>query len=149
MFFKKKKKDDKEGYAKYAKGVNVDVITEDGSYKLDLDALNDPAPTGVMALKRLYVISRDNIKLEDAQQIVMHAAMENQQYYMLLMMESAPLVWCAAYPDEMFGKESLPSLLLGYAKMQEGDEYLNDKSKLLPIEGKFNGYDYYILALLQ
>jgi len=148
VFFKKKDKEEKGGYAKYAEGVNVDVMTEDGSYKLDLGALSDPAPTGVMALKRLYVISRDNIKLEDAQQIVMHAAMENPQYYMLLMMESAPLVWCAAYPDEIFGKESLPSLLLGYAKAQEGDKYLNDKSKLLPIEGKYNGYDYYLLALV-
>lgn len=147
MFFKKKNKGGKDGYAKYAEGVNVDVMTEDGSYKLDLDALNGPAPAAkpdqsALELVRLYVISRDNIKLEDAQQIVLST---NDWR---LMSKAVPLVWCAAYPDEMFGKSSLTELLLGYARMQEGEKYLNENSKMVKFEGKFKGYDYLVLALL-
>ena len=99
-------------------------------------------------LERLYVISRDNIQLSDAQKIVLNAAM-NTKNGELLVSREVPLVWCAAYPDELFGEMSLPELLLGYVSQQEGEKYLNGESMVLPVEGKYNGYDYYLLALIQ
>lgn len=96
-------------------------------------------------LVRLYVISRDNINLEIAQHIVMDAGSKNH----LILSRVVPLVWCAAYPDELFGAIKLPGLLVGYAHQQEGDEYLKPDSSILPIEGKYNGYDYYLMALFK
>jgi len=94
-------------------------------------------------LIRLYVISRDNIKLNDAQVIVAFASMD----YPILSSKEVPLVWSSAYPDEIFGKHSLLTLLLAYAKKNEGSQYLNNESKVMQVTGTYDGYDYLILAL--
>ena len=87
-------------------------------------------------LKRLYVISRDSIKLPDAQMIVAHASIKNP----IFMSETVPLVWVSAYPDSVFGEMSLPSLLIGYAKQSEGEQYLNSNSSVILDEGSYDGY---------
>ncbi|HML68538.1 MAG TPA: hypothetical protein PKA81_09085 [Clostridia bacterium] len=149
MFFKKKK----EKVSKIAAPIGWKQ-DEDGNYRIDFDALNammtpePPKPNPGATLERLYVISRDNIQLLDAQNIVLHAASTVQNGGLLISRE-VPLVWCAAYPDELFGEVSLPELLLAYANGQEGEKYLNEKSKVMPVEGKHNGYEYYLLALVR
>lgn len=151
MFFKKKgKKNNKKenpmfmnlsdidkGYAKYAKNVKVEHI--------DVGALAAEKMAHVSGLKRLYVICRDNIKLSDAQAIVLHASAKNPLY----VSKEVPLVWCAAYPDAMVGKVPLLQLLLGYVDQNEGDAYLNDDSMVIKDEGKYNGYEYLIIALVE
>jgi hypothetical protein len=149
MFFKKNKD-------KISKATPSKVWKQDkgGNFRIDFDALNAMMPTeppksnqGV-TLERLYVISRDNIQLSDAQNIVLHAASTVRNGSLLISRE-VPLVWCAAYPDELFGEISLQELLLAYANQQEGEKYLNDKSKVIPVEGNYNGYAYYLLALVR
>lgn len=95
------------------------------------------------ALSRLYVISRDNIKLYDAQVIVAFAGIEHP----ILTSKEVPLVWCSAYPDELFGRHSLQTLLLAYVRKNEGDQYLNNRSEVMKVTGTYDGYDFLILAL--
>lgn len=139
MFFKKKDKTVKSTapMPQFVKGA-------DGNYRLDMSGANGAKPQETEKtpeLTRIYLISRDNIKLPDAQEILLSTGND------LMLSKAVPLVWCAAYPDELFGKYSLQSLLLTYVKQKEGDEYLKKDSMVHEEKGSFNGYDYYILAL--
>jgi hypothetical protein len=149
MFFKRKDKkrnadvinlsDIDKSYAKYAENVKIEHI--------DLAALAAEmiASTTIPDLKRIYVICRDNIKLSDAQQIVLEAAATN----LALISKTVPLVWCAAYPDALCGDISLLQLLLGYINANEGNTYLKSDSMVIKVEGKYNGYDYLVIGLVE
>jgi hypothetical protein len=149
FFWKKRKKKQKianasvinlsdidKRYAKYAKNVRLE--------RVDMESLAAEMIAANVVLKRIYVICRDNIGLGDAQNIVMQAASKKP----VLISRDVPLVWCAAYPDERVWHVPLLQLLLGYIKQNEGDAYLKDDSDVIPEEGKYNGHDYLLLALI-
>lgn len=106
-------------------------------------------PEPKIVTDRLYVISRGNIDLEEAQKITLHAAIEHPEFGDNLTPENhVDLVWCSAYPDAIFGEMALPELLVGYVQQTEGDRYLKGDSQLIPISGEKDGDEYYILILI-
>ena len=119
-----------------------------GSFSLSLDDLG-PIAEPKFVTDRIYVISRGNIDLKEAQNITIHAAMNHPEFAEnLLTEEHVDLVWCSAYPDALFGEHSLPTLLTGYIDHSEGNTYVKGDSPLIPIEGTKDGDDYYILILV-
>lgn len=158
MFWNKKKKKEEE--------IPVDMVftdqtlfdgssmfppiqkNEDGTYSIslsDFESITEPK----LVTDRLYVISRGNIDLEEAQNITIHASMAHPEFAEYLLTEKhVDLVWCSAYPDSLFGGMELKDLLIGYVQQSEGDQYLKDDSQLIPIEGTKDGDDYYILILV-
>ena len=158
MFFKKKKETKETQTKKVEVNNPADIMAmfdydeKDGTVRFNPDKLQavhqeiEKAKAKLPELKRLYVISRDNIKLPDAQEIVMKAAVGG---YPMLLDKSVPLVWCSAYPDSLFGEVPLVPLLLEYVKKMEGETYLNSKSNVMKIEGKHSDYEYLIIALVE
>ena len=121
---------------------------EDGTLSLSLDNPKPMAEPKIVT-DRIYLISRGNIDLEEAQKITLHAALEHPEYGDYLAPEKrVDLVWCSAYPDAIFGKEELQYLLISYVQQTEGERYLKADSRFIPIKGTKDGYDYYIMILV-
>ncbi|MGI6090903.1 MAG: hypothetical protein ACOYEL_05915 [Saccharofermentanales bacterium] len=148
MFWNKKKK--KEGAAEVSPTPMFPAfkMDEEGNFRLSFDDMK-PLAEPKLVTDRIYVISRGNIDLKEAQNITVHAAMAHPEFAEnLLTDEHVDLVWCSAYPDAIFSDYKLPSLLIGYIQKSEGDKYLKGDSKLIPIEGNKDGDEYYILILI-
>ena len=95
------------------------------------------------------MLFRRKYRSQRGQNITLHAAKNHLEFAENLLPDGhVDLVWCSAYPDAIFGEYKLPALLIGYIKNSEGDKYLKDDSKLIPIEGNKDGDDYYILILV-
>ena len=148
MFWKNKKKNPETN--EEAPVFPKFVVDSEGNYRLSFDDCSSkPMPEPKIVTDRLYVISRGNIDLKEAQAITVHAAMEHPEYLDNLVTEKhVDLVWCSAYPDAIFGEMELPALLIGYAQQSEGDKYLKGDSQLIPITGNKDGDEYYILILV-
>lgn len=151
MFWnKKKKKEEVPAEKNYSDSPVFPGFKEnsDGTFSLSFD---EPAKKKEpkMVTDRIYVISRGNIDLKEAQDITIHAAMDNPDFAGNLITDGhVDLVWCSAYPDAIFGQYKLPELLLGYIKQTEGDKYMKKDSTLIQLEGNKDGDDYYILILI-
>ena len=148
MFWNRKKKEEKAkaGAAPELPGFKKNA---DGSFSLSLDGDSPAMPEPRVVTERLYVVSRGNIDLAEAQEITKHAAFEHPERADNLMPdEHVDLVWCAAYPDAIFGEIRLQDLLVGYVEQTEGDKYLNKNSQVIPISGTKDGNEYFILILV-
>lgn len=152
MFWNKKKKenaksgkDSKQSAPPSAPGFKQN---SDGSFSLSFDE-GKPAAQPKCVTDRLYVISRGNIDLKEAQNITMHAAMNRPELAGNLLPDNhVDLVWCSAYPDALFGEYDLTSLLVEYVNKSEGEKYLNSSSQVIPVQGKKDGDEYLVLMLV-
>ena len=148
MFWNKKKKEEPAKSTAEPTGIPGFKQNADGTFSLSLDGLG-PFAEPTYVTDRIYVISRGNIDLKEAQNITVHAAMNHPEFAEnLLTKEHVDLVWCSAYPDALFGEYDLQTLLTGYIQNSEGNTYMKGDSPLIPIEGNKDGDDYYILILV-
>ena len=152
MFWNKKKKeaakagkDNKKTNPTSAPGFKQN---SDGSFSLSLDEEKSSSGPKIVT-DRLYVISRGNIDLKEAQNITMHAAMNRPDLAKNLLPDNhVDLVWCSAYPDALFGEYDLSSLLVEYVNKSEGEKYLNSSSQVIPVQGQKDGDEYMVLILV-
>lgn len=149
MFWNRKKKETEKAKAGAVPEMPGFRKNADGSFSLSLDGPSPVKTEPKVVTERLYVISRGNIDLAEAQEITKYAALEHPERAENLMPdEHVDLVWCAAYPDAIFGEISLQDLLVGYVEKSEGDKYLNKSSQVIPISGTKDGNEYFILILV-
>ena len=150
MFWNKKKKKEEPEANIFTDPVGIPGFKQNanGTFSLSLDDLG-PIAEPKFVTDRIYVISRGNIDLKEAQNITIHAAMNHPEFSDNLITEQhVDLVWCSAYPDAIFGEYDLQTLLTGYIQNSEGNTYMKGDSPLIPIEGNKDGDDYYILILV-
>ena len=156
MFWNKKKKKEEEEIP--VEMIFTDQATpvfpglkqnDNGTFSFSLDDMQ-PIPEPKFVTERLYVISRGNIDLKEAQDITVHASIEHPDLADYLITEDhVDLVWCSAYPDALFGEYELKTLLMGYINQSEGETYMKPSSPVIPIEGSKDGDDYFILILVR
>ncbi len=152
MFWNKKKKKKEEAPAETipADSPLFPALKQgqDGSFRLDFNDLK-PLHKPKYVTDRIYVISRGNIDLKEAQNITVYAAKEHPEFFENLMPDKhVDLIWCSAYPETMFGEYDLSSLLTGYINRTEGNQYIKGNSPVLPIKGTKDGDEFFILVLV-
>ena len=96
MFWNKKKKKEEPEANIFTDPVGIPGFKQNanGTFSLSLDDLG-PIAEPKFVTDRIYVISRGNIDLKEAQNITIHAAMNHPEFAENLLTEGhVDLVWC-------------------------------------------------------